>query len=174
MTSDLVRWGGFAAMLGGVAYVAEAVVFATNPEIPLQDALLLLGYLLAAVGLVGFHALQKEDYGRIGRGGFWTVMVGSVAAIVATAVSLVGGAELDWLHGIGALGIIVGYVLYGAATLQAKVLPRWCGLAFIVVVPLGLLAGEYTTLVFGVVWLALGYLLWMRRGTATGTPSRVS
>ncbi len=53
-------------MLGGVAYVAEAIVFTTNPEVPLQDALLLIGFLLAAVGLVGFHARQKEDYGCIG------------------------------------------------------------------------------------------------------------
>jgi hypothetical protein len=133
-------------MLGGVAFVAEAIVFTTNPEVPLQDALLLLGFVLAAAGLVGFHALQKEDYGRIGRGGVWT-------AIVVTAVSLVGGAELDWLHGTGALDIIVGYVLYGSATLQATVLPHWCRLAFIVVVPLGLLAGEYTTLVFGLRWV---------------------
>jgi hypothetical protein len=58
--------GGFAAMLGGVAYVAEAIAFTTNPEVPLQDTLLLLGFLLAAAGLVGFHARQKEVYGRIG------------------------------------------------------------------------------------------------------------
>jgi len=161
-------------MLGGVALVLEAVVFAINLGVTLQDALLLIGYFLAAVGLVGFHTLQKGNYGRIGRGGFYTAIVGSVAAVLATAVLLVGDAGLDWLHGVGFLVLIVGYILYGAATLQARVLPRWCGVAFIVVGPLGLLAGEYTVVVFGLVWLALGYVLWSQSGQAAQSPSRVN
>ena len=35
--------------------------------------------------------------------------------------------NLDWLILIGNLGVLVGFVLYGATTLQARVLPRWCG-----------------------------------------------
>ena len=49
---------------------------------------------------------------------------------------------------------MVGLILYGAATLQAKVLPRWCGIAFIVVLPVTILLGDYGGMFFGLVWLA--------------------
>ena len=73
--------------------------------------------------------------------------------------------------------MIVGMMLYGAATLQARVLPRWCGLGFVVVPPLVLvlevLLEGYGEVLFGLLWLAVGYALWSRRGTAEGQPSRV-
>ena len=69
---------------------------------------------------------------------------------------------------------MVGLVLYGAATLQARVLPRWGGIALIVSLPLTILLQDFGGLVFGLVWLALGYVLWSRRGAATEQPSRVS
>lgn len=46
---------------------------------------------------------------------------------------------LDWLVAVGVLGLLVGLVLYGAATLQARVLPRWCGILFIIFMPVGIL-----------------------------------
>ena len=84
--------------------------------------------------------------------------------------------------------MLVGFVLYGAATLQARVLPRWCGIAFIVFLPVAILLGGYAPILGGVastfggyapiwiglVWLALGYVLWSNRGTAAEQPSRVS
>jgi hypothetical protein len=33
------------------------------------DILIIIAWLLQVVGLVGFHTLQKRNYGRIGRGG---------------------------------------------------------------------------------------------------------
>ncbi len=73
-----------------------------------------------------------------------------------------------WL-GLGLLGLVVGFVFYGIATLQARVLPRWCGVTFIVVLPIAALALSVrlplaqTSIVFGLAWLALGYALWARR-----------
>lgn len=74
----------------------------------------------------------------------------------------------------------------GLAILQAKVLPRWCGVAFIVAVP-GALASSialawiipesvFTSMfiMFGIAWLALGYALWARReAPAVQQPHRV-
>jgi uncharacterized membrane protein YidH (DUF202 family) len=74
-------------------------------------------------------------------------------------------------------------MLYGDATLQANVLPRWCGVAFVAALPVSvatsilggflLRATNYMLfylfswpsifVVFGVVWLMLGSALWMRR-----------
>lgn len=73
-----------------------------------------------------------------------------------------------WL-GLGLLILLLGFVLYGVATLQARVLPRWCGVAFIVALPValavGALLGPFASMfiVFGIAWLALGYALWRRR-----------
>ena len=69
---------------------------------------------------------------------------------------------------------LVGFVLYGAATLQAGILPRWSGVAFIVALPLVVILDLVVgSLVVGLVWLALGFALWRRGDVATEQPSRV-
>jgi hypothetical protein len=177
-SSDLIRWGGLAAMLGGVVWIAYALFGLAGANLvesgPL-DILIIIAWLLQVVGLVGFHALQKENYGRIGRAGFYTFIVGAPVQSLGLLLVLVGSETPgELLIGVGGLGILVGLVLYGAATLQARVLPRWCGIALIVSLPLTILLQEYGGIVFGLVWLALGYVLWSHRGTATGQPPRVS
>lgn len=167
----LVRWGAAAAMLGGAAYLLEAVVFATSPGGALQGVVSLVAVLLTAVGLAGFHAFQKESYGRLGRGGFYAALAGSLAMVWAVASSLfTGGGYLEGpfagaAFGVGFLVLVTGWITFGAATLRARVLPLWCGAAFIVVGPQGLLpTGDHAgVVVAGVVWLALGYALWTRR-----------
>ena len=73
---------------------------------------------------------------------------------------------------------MVGLVLYGGATWQAGVLARWCGLGLIVVPPVAFYMNSkvfYGSLaLFGVLWVALGYVLWSQRGMPTEQqPSRV-
>ena len=66
----------------------------------------------------------------------------------------------------------------GAATLRAGVLARWCGALLIVAVlgiPIYFALGNYGgAILYGLLWLALGYVLWSRREAATEQPSRVS
>jgi hypothetical protein len=86
----------------------------------------------------------------------------------------------------GYLGVaLVGFVLYGAATLQARVLPLWCAVPFIAALPaaialvwirplLGLGEGASTTsILFGLAWLALGYALYSRGRESGELTSRV-
>ena len=47
-SSDLIRWGGLAAMVAGVAYVSEAIVFAVSPGGALQSVVSLVAVLLTA------------------------------------------------------------------------------------------------------------------------------
>jgi hypothetical protein len=179
-SSDLIRWGALAAMMAGVAYVLEAIVFVVSPGGVLQSAVSLVAVLLTAGGLLGFHALQKENYGRIGRGGVYTAIAGALVQAVAVVVSLfAGGGYLEGalaatLFPIGFLVLMVGLILYGAATLQARVLPRWCGIGFIIFPLMAFVPWEHSTVLAGLVFLALGYVLWSRRRTAAGQPSRVS
>lgn len=171
------RWrgiGAVAAMLGGMAYVSEAAVFAASPGGALQGLVSFAAILLTAVGLAGFHAFQKGSYGRLGQGGFYAAIAGSLVMIGAVTTSLfAGGGYLEEpfagaAFGTGFLVLMVGWIIFGAATLRAKVLSLWCGVAFIVVGPQGLLpTGDYAgVVVAGLVWMALGYALWTRREDA--------
>jgi hypothetical protein len=173
-SSDLVRWGGLAAMLAGVAFIVDILFVLTVPEANWTNAVYIVAALLLIGGMVGLHALQKDNYGRIGRGGFWTVVVASLAQVVGLIVFLLGSEALNWLvFPVGFLAVPVGLILYGAATLQAKVLPRWCGLGLIIISPITVVLGDYGGIVFGLLWVALGYVLWSWRGTAAEQPSRV-
>jgi hypothetical protein len=129
-SSELIRWGGLAAMLAGATFIVLMLI----PEGPpgsflytLNSLVFVVAVLLMLAGLAGFHALQKGTYGRVGRAGFYTVAVAGVAQIVAQVGLMSGSTALEFLDFLGLLGVMVGLVLYGAATLQARVLPRWCG-----------------------------------------------
>lgn len=71
--------------------------------------------------------------------------------------------------------VLVGFVLYGTATLQAtRVLPRWCGVGLIVGLPVTIFLGEiWGFVVFGILWLALGVrALVEKERTASATLAR--
>jgi hypothetical protein len=166
-----------AAIVGGVVWVVEGLLLLilSIPESAVTDGLFSIAALCTVGGFVGFHALQKDDYGRIGRGGLWTVIVATLALTVGLIVSLLGSPALEGpFFPVGTLAVFTGFVLYGAATLQARVLPRWCGIGFIVG-PFLFLLGDFGAILFGLLWLALGYVLWSQRDTAVGQPTpRVS
>ncbi|HEX2098066.1 MAG TPA: hypothetical protein VHF46_03310 [Rubrobacteraceae bacterium] len=184
--SDLIRWGGLAGMLAGAAFIVLMLI----PEGPpgsflyiLNSLVFIVAVLLILVGLAGFHALQKRNYGRIGRAGFYTVIAAASVQIVAQVGLMLGSTAVEFLDFLGLLGLMVGFVLYGAATLQARVLPRWCGVGFIVGLPVWwvvsvVLGNEYGGslggMLFALLWLALGYVLWSRRGMAAEEAPRVS
>ena len=176
--SDLIRWGGLAAMGAGVLFIVYSLLgFAVGKgdEPSPLDILAILAYVLQVVGLLGFHALQGRNYGRIGRAGLYTAIGAIVLWEFLILTSLLGGGVgLGWLVPVGVLGTLVGLVLYGAATLQARVLPRWCGILFIILMPVGIMLGDYLPIWEGLVWLALGYALWSHsRGAPVEQPSRV-
>lgn len=158
-------------MLGGVVFVTDTVLTLTVAD-PTEDLWLdvfsVAGILLVVAGLVGFHALQGESYGRIGQAGFYTVVAASLIQVAGLVGFLSGSTAFEWLILVGGLGSLVGFVLYGAATLRARVLPRWCGVALIVVLPASIPLGEYASLLFGLIWLALGYTLWAQRDSSAG------
>jgi hypothetical protein len=162
-------------MLAGLAFIADILFVLTAPETEWTNVAYIVAALLLVVGMVGLHTLQKGNYGRIGRGGFWTVVVSSLAQVVGLMVFLLGSEVLIWLvFPVGFLVVAVGLILYGAATLQARVLPRWCELGLIIVPPVTVFFGDYGGILFGLLWLALGYVLWSRREVSAQRPSRVS
>ena len=98
----------------------------------------------------------------------------SLAQVLGIVVFLSGSEALNWLvFPVGFLAVPVGLILYGAATLQARVLPRWCGLGLIIIPPTSIVLGDYGGILFGLLWVALGYMLWSRRVASAEQPSRV-
>ncbi len=173
MSSSLIRLGGLSAMLGGASFLLVGLLGIPNKDVWYLDAVFVVALLFVTAGMVGFHDLQRENYGRIGQVGFYAVVVATLAQIVGLVALLLGSTVLEWLIPIGGLVVLVGFVLYGAATLRAKVLPRWCGIGFIVGLPVTIALGEvWGAMVLGVLWVALGYALWSRREAATEQQQR--
>jgi hypothetical protein len=165
-------------MLGGVTWVVLGLSAALGflQATPGSDdvVLFVVALLFTATGLVGLHALQRSSYGLLGQAGFYIALLAITARILGAVVFLAGSSALGWISFPATASMLVGFVLCGVATLRARVLPRWYGLALIVSMPVSLLAPTYYgTVLFGLILLALGYVLWLRRGTATGQPSRV-
>jgi hypothetical protein len=169
---DLSRWCGLAAMVGGVLWAAQNILVLTVEEIRWTEGMFLVALLLVLAGVLGFHFLQEGRYGPIGRAGLWTIFGATVVQEVGLLIFIFGDATLFWLVSpVGYVVMIAGYVLFGAATLQAGVLPRWCGLALLLGEPVTYLLGDYGGLVFGLMWVALGYVLWSLRGVSAEQPA---
>ena len=173
MSSSLVRLGGLASMLAGAMFLVDEILGLMNPA-PYLDVMFVVAMLLMLAGMMGFHALQQGNYGRLGWVGFYAVVVGVLALVLGLVLLLSGSTALLWLLPVATLAVLVGFALYGVATLQARVLPRWCGVALIVAFPAAIALGTYAYFWLGLVWLALGYVLWRQSSTTTERSSRVS
>jgi len=184
-SSNWIRWGALGALLAGIAWIALGLI----PLVILGQVALYFGgvatvedYLLEILfsialagmlaGLVGFHARQAPNYGRLGTAGFFAAFVGVFFMLASTVASLLAesGDVLDWLFVLGFVGTLIGFVLLGTVTLRARVLPRWCGIVLLVAVlgiPVYFALGSYGgAILYGLVWLALGYGLWSERGAS--------
>ncbi len=183
-SSNLVRWGGIAAIAAGVAWIAVSFLSLVmeNPGLsPEVNVVYVVAVLLVLVGVVGLHALQRRNYGIIGQVGFYIIIAAVFAQVLGWLAIFAGISMAFVLFVVSAsiLALLVGFSLYGVATLQAKVLPRWCGILLMIAVPVLVALGGVSDFPgigyawFGLVWLTLGYLLWSQRDTAAGQPSHV-
>ena len=187
---NLIRWGALGALLAAIAWLASGLISLVVPgqgtealgtfTYYLLEILFSLASLGMLAGIVGFHARQAPSYGGLGTAGFLAAFVGVFFLLASTVATILAGREvLDWLFILGFVGSLVGFVLLGVATLRARVFPRWCGVLLIVAVlgiPVYFALGNYGgAILYGLVWLGLGYGLWLERGmSAEQTPPRVS
>lgn len=97
----------------------------SEEESPWLTILFIIAVLLLLAGMVGFHALRKGDYGRIGRTGFYTVSAtGVVTLLIPDLMFPLSPSNILVSRPISFLGVLTGFALYDAATSQARVLPR--------------------------------------------------
>lgn len=200
-SSNLIRLGGLAAVLAGVLLTIGALLsLATESENPSESAttasyaftwlLYLLGGVLLLLGLVGLYARQSEAAGILGLVGFVAALFGTVLALgavwaqlfVAPSLAIEAPRVLD-TEPTGALALgytltflvflPLGWLLFGIATLRARVYPRVAAIVLIVGAVIGGLL-PLTEIVLNVAVAWLGFVLFTGRGEAAQQPSRVS
>ena len=113
---------------------------------------------------MGLHVRQAPRYGQLGSVGFLTSFLGVLLLLIGLTLSYLVGGLLDQVLGLGFLVALVGFMLLGAATLRLGALPRWCGLLLPACLPLTIILGHYGgSVALGLIWLALGWTLFLRR-----------
>ena len=171
-----IRWEALGAVLAGVAWLASFAVDLEALGSPsyIIEATFGVALLGTLVGLVALHTRQSRSYGTLGLAGFLAAAAGTALVLLNVLLVSMGRRDLlDLLLGLGFLGMLVGFVVLGVATIRGKVLPGWCGVALIVALPVAAALGEYGGgLVLGLLWLALGYALWSGRVGSFRRPIR--
>ncbi len=199
--SALFRWGGLAGIVGGILVAigfllhptSEGVEALTSGAWSTSHLLLLISLILGIPAVFALYLRQNKETGALGFVGFLLAYLAGVLLVGITyfesfvtpglaaaspdalqaVVALESSGTLGTVLMITGLGFGVGWLLLGAATFRAGVLPRWGGvLALVGGVILGLqpffppVVWKAAAVVFGagVVWL--GYALWSAKGEA--------
>ncbi len=189
-TSRLMQWGGAAAGVGGLLWIAHAVLVARMPKgciadacmtRPMRDSTAAAPVFLAAVLLIGIGvaALVRRSraagrfgrLGRIARGCAATGIAVLIAALLVQSIFFRGDFPLMPTFVIPArLALVVGFLLLGITILRSGVLPRWTT-ALLIIGALAMLGvndqNEQILLAipFGLAWMAVEYVLWSGRAT---------
>src|SRR3990170_218172 len=210
-TKNLSRWSGIACILAGLLVALATLVHPSRetPEIILEQELRLVaahwlstfsfGFLL--LGLPGLYAAQSERAGRLGLVSFLMLFFGTLffavshyygfiapvlaAQTPAMLVAINTYPPVAALNGLGPVCFFPGFILFGIATLRARVLPRQTGILMAIGAPLllvGAVLGQFVSealfivAILGALALGLGlawagYSLWSHKETSVLQPT---
>jgi hypothetical protein len=195
LTANLIRWSGLISILAGVLYalgallhpVGEDLAAYASPQWVPAHQVYWVSAMLMLFGLVGLYARQVEKTGWLGLVGFvlafiGTVLVDSIFVMASTVLPLVAvqaPALFDQAAApptFGVLVVVLGYILFGIATMRAGVLPRWSGLLLIIgsamfmiseAVPLNASLSHLIVtigdVIFGTGFVWMGFALWSEK-----------
>jgi hypothetical protein len=189
--SSLIRWGGLAAVLGGVLVMIGSF-FSDNTWMgPMLDG---VGYALLVVGITGTYLYLRRSgrFGLLGTVGFYLCVFAFVVLSILSLGVLLNVWGARWLQTLGPvyeLPLLLGLVMFGMAILRAGKLPRGGAWLLIASAPaevgaiVAMAVSGYTlpsvlwsvpAILWGLGWVWLGYGLWSESGaSAGGRPSRV-
>jgi hypothetical protein len=152
-----------------------------------QNTLYLLGLILLSVGLVGLYARQSRAAGTLGLVGFLGALVGTVfftgffwANIFVAPALAVGAPEFLDQGGrfpgfrLSLLIYAVGWLLFGLASLKARIYPRAPVVALIVGAALDLFGAPLSGLVIDAAFVWLGFTLFSGRSSSVEQAPRVA
>jgi len=185
-------------MLAGVLLLVAALLdLVVGPSEPVslrvttgvytfQSAVNLLAVVLLLIGLVGLYARQSEAAGLLGLVGFLIAFLGTALAtgfrwatlFIAPSLAVVAPGFLNEGPPPGfflmLITFAVGWLLFGVATLRARVYPRAPAITLIIGAVLSLLPLPLVDIVLAAAVAWIGYVLFMERGAAVEPPSRAS
>jgi hypothetical protein len=178
MSPRAVRPLALVAMVGGELYVVLGAVQLASTEQAdpffrtsdyLIQILLVLSLLLTLAGFVEPHLRQAGVYsGPRGWTGYRALPDDGGAMLAAAVVSLAtGGLTLGFLYFAGVCLLLVGLALLPVATYSAGILPHWS--AYLVGALAAIIFGGFGTVVVGLAWIALAYVLWSERDARART-----
>jgi len=183
MSSSMIRWCGWAAVVGGAMWAAKGLaILATGEQPPLLFEIPLV---LFPVGLLGLHARMRGHTGRLRAAGGVVSVIALVAAAAAVVILSVDpeadGVVLGVAISCSALGTVAGLVLLGVVARRAEIFrPPWHRLPLL----LGIATPVLFTVVGGVVAainerllevpLVLVAAAWVRLGTLIAAIDRAA
>jgi hypothetical protein len=140
LTSNLIRWGAIAAIIGGAVSIVAGGILSTpafsgeDPSWYAQNPLWYLvefaGKVALLVGLVGLYLYQRQSprFGWLGTVGFYLLIVITSFEVILALTALTPGSAAESVDGyLGPpkeLVKILGILLFGTAILRAGTLPR--------------------------------------------------
>ena len=173
--SDLIRWGGLAAIIAGVLFVIINLITVLilglgqeSLELLIRSVISPVGSALLLLGLIGLYARQSEATDVIG-------LISFLFALFGTVLALAGNV---W----GNLLAYLGWALFGVASLQARVYPPVATILLIigavVTAPFSTLTaseldnilvfvGVGASTIFNLALAWLGFALFTERGAST-------
>ncbi len=188
-SSNLIRLAGLAPIVGGVIYILSAVVarlyvsrYRPPPE-GIWEVSSILFLLSVMAVIVALHLLQRERYGWMGTLGFPTALAGltlTLGGFILFFIRVEFPIPVFFLVTVGMLVATMGILALGSLTLDAGVLPRWCGAALIAGNPLFgiallLVGGPHYDVhwLIAVPWVVVGFAVFRAVGRRTERPPRV-
>ncbi len=180
-----VRWGGLAALLAGVLLVVSELlrlyIDLVDPNLygsifVFNGVLGLLLSVLVQLGLVGLYARQAGATGTLGLVGFVLAFIGVNLSMGASFVDTFAKPVVwPWedpeyfertvaSFAIFAPGFVLGWVLFGLATLRARIYPRPAAMLLIAGALILLLPLPLSGTIFAVAVAWMGYVLFTGRG----------
>ncbi len=201
MSSNVVRWSGLAAMVGGVLGIVLTPIlsflWATYSDVyGYFGRAYFPVYLGCMAGLAGLYAVRRGDLGPQGADKLDTEKLVFGMTFIGLAVSLVGNILEYWggipgedftmvqmqgfgIELLGLMLVLFGSVASGLTYRRANVLPKLIPWLLIAAGPGGVVFSfllhipSGTMLLFCCAWVVLGYLSLTGRIGSTEQPSRV-
>ena len=200
-SSNLIRWSGLAAVVAGVlSLIADLLAMSqigpfthwvTTGTYAFESLLRMsVLVLLLPLGLVGLYARQSEAAGLLGLLGFVVAFAGTVlvagfawtGAFIAPALATSAPQFLNAPppgRSLSILIFVIGWLLFGIASLLARIYPPRAAILLIVgtvlLAPLAFFEVPLGGLVFNAAVVWLGLVLFTGWGaSASEQPSRVS
>lgn len=174
---------GRIAILAGMLWALVSIVslLADNPQRSI-DALMVAPVTATLFAFIGLNRLQREHFGRFGRISAFLSFASLIFLLPCQTILTFDIERVAWLaFPVGAMLWLLGFLLYGIATLRAKTLSPWIGLGILVSEPLAAVLGiifspispladhgDYSgALAHGLVWFTIGVILTSMEREAT-------